>query len=783
MTDQAHTPETPALWPSPPPRSLSSFVGRRGEIESLKGILCETRLLTLTGPGGCGKSRLAIEVAAEIASRFKNGVAFADLAPVQDSVMVREAIASSLGPFRQASLDAMTGIVGTASLLLVVDNAEHLVEAVSSLVDGLLARCPNLRIMVTSREPLNIGGEMSWPVPPLELPPDDAHSDPLRLATCDAVELFSVRAVEHQAAFELTAESAGIVVAICRRLDGLPLALELAAARVRSMGLAEIRRRLADSLLFLAGGPRTAMARHRTLHATVDWSHRLLDHRERMLFRRMAVFVNTFDVEAVEGVCTGSDLPPGEVAETLHQLIDKSLVMPKPRPDGSLRYGLIEVIRQYGQERLDVAGESWVRARHAAYYAALVRRLAVGGWDALKGRPGRMSAEYDNVRVALDWSAKNDPAMEAEMVDGLRWYWLLRGSVREARTRIHSALANEPSSLAVRASLLADAANWAQWAGDLGTAVMHIDEASRLLDQIADTRLASRILQHRAIVHCRNGDLVAAEKDLRRAIEMLSPQPSSASLVIALNNLAFIHLLAGRPDRALEQVKRTLAVRARVSGPRTVLASLFTVHAHGAALLGLDRAAEARSQFLRGLEIVVEHNNHAAGPGFLNGLGCVAAAMGNPTRCLEFLAAAERCIEMVGGLEAMSAMPVAVAERRSRVVLGVRTAEEAWTRGLGMGLREALELAQTDELALTDLPLTPRKKEIVRLVAAGLTDKEIARQLTISVRTVHSHLEQIRHEFGFHNRAQLAAWAASKGLASGLPAYPSQAATLGGEPT
>jgi predicted ATPase/DNA-binding CsgD family transcriptional regulator len=773
--------------PSRPPKSLSSFVGRRREIENLTEALLRTRLLTLTGPGGCGKSRLAIEVAGTTADRLRARVAFTDLAPVHDPAMVRESIASSLGPFRQATLETMAGIVGSAGLLLLIDNAEHLLEPVSLVADGLLANCPDLRIVVTSRTPLNMGGETNWVVPPLELPPPDVRSDPARVAAYDAVELFLVRVAEHQPDFELTAETEDMVVTVCRRLDGIPLALELAAARMRSMGLAEIVKRLDDSLVLLTGGARTAMARHQTMHAAVDWSHRWLDGRARALFRRMAVFVGTFDLEAVEAVCTGPDQDSKEVADALRQLIDSSLVTTRPRPAGGLRYGLIEVIRQYGQERLDEAGESWVLARHAAHYAAFVCGMAVGGMDGLKDRPSQLSMEYENVRVALDWAAKNDPEMEAAMVDGLLWYWRLRGSMREARARIQSALEKEPSVLPIRARLLADAAHWAQWAGDLRTALVQIEEAVRLLDQIDDVDLACGILQFRAIVRCRDGNLVAAEEDQRRAVELLSAVTSRTTYAITLNNLAFIHLLAGRPGEALDLTEK--AMRIGMSPPNVELPSvdgrapvrmdhdpvmyhapLASLHARGAAFLAQGRAQEAWGCFLSGLELVVEHDNHALASGVLKGLGCVAAALGNLHRCLEFLAAAERCIEMVGGAHTFALMPLAEAERASRLAAqDLEDAEATWQRGLKIDLRQALQIARAESWGSAELPLTPRKREIVRLVAQGLSDKEIARRMAISVRTVEAHLEQLRHHLGFHNRAQLAVWAASNGLWSAPP--------------
>jgi non-specific serine/threonine protein kinase len=735
-------------------------VGRRPEIEELAALLARARLVTLIGPGGCGKTRLAIGLAAEMAASFAGAVAWADLAPVRDDALVGEAVAGSLG-LGQAASSQLPGIVGEARLLLVIDSAEHVVNAVSRLSAGLAVRCPNVNVLVTSRRVLDVDGEVIWSVPPLRLPPDDAATAPAELPAYDAVELFSVRAAERHTGFRLTAQNADLVTTICRRLDGIPLALELAAARVRSLGLLELARRLDDASLLSAEGSPTAVERHRTMRATVDWSHRLLDEPEQTLFRRLAVFVGTFDLAAVETICPGAELHPEDVAGLVHRLVDRSLVEPVPSPGGGLRYRLMDAIRQYAQERLDTAGEAWVRARHARCYADLVRGLAAGG-ETLPDRPERMKADYGNVRRALDWSSENDPGLEASMVDRLRWFWLMRGSTDEPRARIRSVLRKEPHSAVLRASLLADAANWSRRNGDLELAMTEIEEASRLVGEVEDAHLVTRILQHRAIIHCQSGNVAAARENQNRAIEMLGARRPGVSMVTAMNNLAYIQIVSGHPLEALESVGRALEVlvNVHVSGPFT---SLLTCHAHGAALLALDRSDEARAQFLCGLELAVQHDSQAAAGAFLEGLGCVAAAVGQPARCLQLLAAARRSATMTGGELAHPAVPRAASERTSRAALGA-AAGDAWERGLRTTMREALQLAREGGRTPAGPALSPRKHEIVRLVAAGFTDKEIGRQLGISVRTVSGHLDELRRRLGFHNRAQLAAWATSAGL-------------------
>jgi non-specific serine/threonine protein kinase len=748
------------LSPAPLPRSLSSFVGRRSEIEELKRVLAGTRLLTLTGPGGCGKTRLAVEVASRVSSGFPDGVGFVDLAPLQDAATVPETVATALGLSRQAGGEE-TDLIGEARLLLLLDNAEHLVDGVCRLVSELLGCSPNLHILVTSREILNVAGEVSWRVPPLQLPPGDAPPDSVALAEYDAVRLFSTRAAEHQTSFHLTPANAHLVVGICRRLDGIPLALELAAARVRSLGLSEVSTRLSNSFRLLTGGSRTAVERHRTLRATVDWSSGLLDASEQCLLRRLALFAGTFDLAAVEAVCADRELPVDDIAEVLHRLVDKSLVTVHPTPEAGLRYGLMETIRQYGQERLLEAGESRLRSSLARHYAGLTDRLEAGG--DLRARVDRMIAEYENVRLALDWAADEDPDLLVALIGKLDWFWLVRGTVREARQRILSALANEPTSPTGQAELHIVAAGWFRMAGELGAAMTQAEEAMRFLEQLADPVLGARIVNARGIVRALTGDWGGAERDFRQGLLMVEDLPPNERLVASLNNLAMVHLQGGHPQDALAAVENAMRVAGQLPNWDVQIPQMR--HTHGAALLMLKRAPEARHCFLEGLEEAAEYGNYRAAVALLQGLACWAAESGERELCLELLAAAQTCSHTAGLKEFEAPVtPVAAAERACRAALDEHVANHAWERGLRMDLRAALERARGMDGEDPGLPITRRKLDVIRLVAMGLANKEIARRLSISERTVEAHLEQVRNQLGFHNRAQIAAWAASVGV-------------------
>jgi non-specific serine/threonine protein kinase len=751
------------------PLSLGRFIGRRAEIEELKRRMADTRLMTLTGPGGCGKTRLALELAAEIRPGYADGVAFVQLSSVREPAAIRELVTSSLGLPREAA-DRLAELVGDARMLLVIDNVEHLLDGTSTLVQELLTGCPNLSVLTTSRELLDVAGEVSWRVPPLQLPPplgEGAAVDVATIAGCDSVELFAIRAAENDPGFRLTAQNAPLVAAICRRLDGIPLALELAAARVRSMALTEIVARLDDSFNLLDSGSRAAVPRHRRLQATFDWSYSLLDERERGLFRRLSVFVATCDLAAVEAVCSHPGLPTAEIAHVMHRLVDKSLVLPYPQRDGGMRYGLIEVSRQYAHQRLvreEPADVSVLDARHARYYAGVVERLHAARDDD-RERARQLAVEYDNVRLALEWAAREDPAQQAVMTAHLVWFWSVRGSLREARRRILSAVQAEAAPTGLRAELSQALAAYSRQAGELDAAAAQIEEASRLAAEVDDSVLACRVLVQRGAIRAERDDLHGAEEDFRGGLRLVQDLPPTRERGGALNNLAILRLMAGDAEEALRHIEdadetfRVMAARI----PESAHAQLLDTY--GLVLLALHRVDDARDRFLRGLELVARNGNDSDALPLLQGLACVSAEMGDAAGCLELLSAAHRCALTSGSsFKWAGSAAYERAERESRQALGPQRGAEAWARGQVMDVPAALERGRRVVRVPPGEELTPRKAEIIRLVAQGLGNKEIGRRLSISERTVEAHLEQIRNRFGFHNRAQITAWAVARGL-------------------
>jgi len=461
------------------PIPLTRFVGRRRELAELDGIVAEHRLVTLTGAGGAGKTRLAIEVAALHAAQFDDGLWYVDLAPIVDPGLVPARVALTLGLPDQPSrspMDILVRFLGGKNILLVLDNCEHLLDACVAMLAELLTACPRLTIMATSREPLGVPGELTWRVPSLSLAEE-------------AVELFVDRARCARPEFGASEDIAALVGEICRRLDGMPLALELAAARVRSLSLTQIADSLHDRFRLLTGGARTAMRRQQTLQASMDWSHALLTEPERVLFRRLAVFPGRFDLDAAQAVGAGSAVEHYQLMDQLGLLVDKSLVV-ADGADAAMRYRLLETVRQYAQEKLSESGEAEsVRTRHRDHYATVAAKLKSRGRCCDDQLMRWAQGDIDNLRAAFWWSQENDePETALRLLSSLRPLWLRGGRFREALDGFDAALADDTRSQvapAVWAQAVADRCTLAGWVGlpsDLDRAQQALGVARRLDD-------------------------------------------------------------------------------------------------------------------------------------------------------------------------------------------------------------------------------------------------------------------------------------------------------------
>lgn len=470
---------------------LTSFVGREREIADLKSLLAVNRLLTLTGVGGCGKTRLAFEVASGVVGTYANGVWLVELAALTDPTLVPQAVASALGVPEQADrpmIETLSAYFRSRELLLVLDNCEHLTVACAVLVETLLRMCPNLRVLATSREPLHIAGELIWRVPSLSLPDPQSLPPVELLMQFEAVRLFIERAAVVLPGYALSAQNAPAIAQVCYRLDGMPLAIELAAARVKVLPAEQIATRLDDCFTLLTGGSRTTMTRQQTLKATLDWSYLLLSAQEQRLLQRLAVFAGGCSLEAAEAVCAGDGIATAEVLDLLTQLVDRSLVVAEEHAGGA-RFRLLETIRQYARDRLLESGYTTnAQRRHAEWFLELTERAQTELWGPYQTSwLNQLEIEHDNLRAVLGRSLNSGASVGLRLAAALWQFWLLRGYFAEGRQWLSSILARASARTAQRPGALLGACALAVRSGDFYRAVELGEERLDVSRQLGDT--------------------------------------------------------------------------------------------------------------------------------------------------------------------------------------------------------------------------------------------------------------------------------------------------------
>ena len=563
--DQADPVEVPApagegerAAARPAPRQLTSFVGREGELAELERLLRRARLLTLTGPGGAGKTRLAYELLARHEGDFADGIHVVELAPIVEEALVVEEAAAALGMQLRSGrdpLDALQDQIGTRSMLLVLDNCEHLIGACATLADRLLRGCPNLRMLATSRERLRIDGEVAWRVPPLSLPEPVPGVRAASLEPFEAVRLFCERAANVSPGFALTDENAESVAEICRGLDGMPLALELAAARVSMLTPAQIAERLTDALALLGSGSRAGLTRQQTLRATLEWSHELLTDGERTLYRRLGVFAGSFGIEAVEHI---AEAMPGEAGESavdlLGALLDKSLVQVEAGP-GANRYRLLETVRLDARERLEAAGElAAVEGAHREWYveAARVADRDLDPDVAVLWPVDLLEAEHDNFRTALASGLRSDPSGALRLACSLWWFWMIRGYFAEGLRWLGEALDAAPEPTPDRArGLFGLGALCVRSLGDLGRTVRYGREALAIASAHGEQDRA-RALERLGVMGMGGFDWVAADEALAEGLEAARELEDDAILVAVQQSQGVLAGCRGETELARE---------------------------------------------------------------------------------------------------------------------------------------------------------------------------------------------------------------------------------------
>ncbi|HSH21959.1 MAG TPA: tetratricopeptide repeat protein, partial [Candidatus Caenarcaniphilales bacterium] len=548
------------------PRQLSTFVGRNSEIDEVTRYLRESSLLSLTGPGGVGKTRLVLEVAARMVDEQRDGVWFVELGSVTDDSLVLQAIASTLRVKEQPGtplLETLLAWLETRELLLVLDNCEHMLDTTASVTAALLRGCRSVKIAATTREPLGIVGERLYPVPPMSVPGDQRRLAPAEAAESEAVSLFTERARAVQPSFELTARNTGAVTQICRRLDGIPLAIELAAARVRVLPAEQIAARLDDRFRLLTGGSRTALPRHRTLRAALDWSYELLSDEERASLARLSVFAGGFTVEAAEAVCSTGELDGADTLDLLARLVDKSLVLADEEIEEG-RYRLLETVRQYAQDKLIESGEAEsVHRLHRDWYLALAASARPAFFQGPEPQAwlARLAREHDNLRAALQWTHEDPHGADAElrMVSSLWRFWEIRGHVAEGRNWIEQALERRGGEATeLRANALTGAGILAATAGDHDAASSFLEQALLIQRNVGNPTSVAYAANNLANVALERADYARARELYEQAVSVNEAAGDRRSAAFALINLADVAGRTGAYEEAHEIFERSI---------------------------------------------------------------------------------------------------------------------------------------------------------------------------------------------------------------------------------
>jgi len=801
------------------PAQATSFVGRASELGEIRDLLIRSRLVTLTGPGGVGKTRLAVRAASEMLDGSGDGVWLAELAALTDPGLVAPVVAAAVGveeaPDRPV-LDTLLEALRARELLIVLDNCEHVISACMNLADAVLRACGKVHLLATSREPLGVAGEHVYRVPSLTLPTaGQLAGGGKALAGCEAVRLFLDRASAHQPAFVLDETTAAAVASVCGQLDGMPLALELAAARLRSLAIADIERRLDDRFRLLTGGYRSALPRQQTLRALVDWSYDLLSEAERSVLRRVAAFAGAFDLAAAEEVAAAEDAGAGEILDIIASLVDKSLLQLEPS-GSSVRYRLLDTVRHYAAERLSERGaadEQATRDRHAAVFL----RLAGSAAQHLE-RPDeaiwRDRLETDNANLGASFRHLAGQASRGDdllrLAETLYRFSITRGAIQEHLGMLRTALghpgAQQPTSARARA-LLATASALVRAGGDRGEArdLQHqslviarglgepsltasilaslsgsivmtddspaaIAEASGLAEEAATLSRSTgspdqiaRALKARSAVHSFAERYEEACRDGTEAAELFRSTGNWQWLSRTLNNLASDEIALGRFDDAQRHLHEALPYAAEdddISNLPYVLGNLSLVH-----LLRGDPAA-AREPALESLRNIQTDERRILSSTTLYLALCHSAA-DQP----ETAAVLHGAVEQMGPLEPLDRRLRDEDYRKLTALLGAQALESRL--GEGRTLKSAEEVLRYVVNASPPAPpgppglaqLSTRERQLVTLVAQGHTDVQIAGQLFISVRTVRSHLDRIRDKTGCRRRADLTRLALQAGLA------------------
>ncbi|TMR25277.1 tetratricopeptide repeat protein [Nonomuraea turkmeniaca] len=749
------------------PSELNTFVGRRHEIAEVKRLLSEARLVTLVGVGGVGKSRLALRVGSDLRRSFHAGVWLVELAALESPELLVSSVLETLGiqdRSVRSPIEVLIEHLRDKDMLVLLDNCEHLLDECAAMVETLMRSAPGLRILATSRQALGVEGERSMPVPPMSVPDADGMAPSAEaMGRSDAVRLFIERAKAVLPGFEITDANRDSVAWICRRLDGMPLAIELAAVRLRAISVQQLLARLDDRFRLLTTGSRTAMPRQQTLRALIDWSYTLCTDQERLLWSRLSVFSGGLDLEAAEHVCAGPGIDPEEIIDLVNGLVDKSVLAREEQQTG-VRYRLLETIRQYGRERLRESGEeAELKARHRDWYGALAARAqqAWFGPDQVDCF-ARLRAEHGNLRTALDYCLTTPGEAETGQViaTALRFYWIAAGALREGRSWLDRLLAAEPAPTLTRARALLVNARLAVLQSDFEVGAAMLRESQDLGRRHADAVVlagADYVCGLAALIQQDPAEAVAL---LSEAVENHRAAGDQMGVVNALMYLATAHSLLGHAEQAASLYKECLTI---CEAQLEHWFRSYTLWMFGIETWKQGDTARAVEMEREAIRLKQPFDDRLGIALCMEALAWMAAADGTERAAVLLGASQESWRSFGGPLFGYLAGYHDTAETVARDHLGAQAFDAAFHKGTEMNPAEALAYAMgrgapRAKQSRDTSPLTRREREIAALVAQGMSNKEIAASLVIAQRTAEAHVEHILCKLGFTSRTQIAAW-------------------------
>ncbi|WP_207892279.1 LuxR C-terminal-related transcriptional regulator [Streptacidiphilus pinicola] len=747
------------------PADLTSFVGRRQDVAAVRELASKARLVTLTGIGGVGKTRLAFRVAAEVRRAFPDGVCLVELASLTDPALLPLTVMDALA-MREQSAREPVGVLcdhlRTQHMLLVLDNCEHLVEAVADLADRLLRAAPDLRILATSRQALRIAGEYVYPVLPLPVPNPEATIKPGTGTQYPSVTLLAERSAAVVPGFALTPDNEAAVIRLCHRLEGIPLAIELAAVRLRALTVDDLVNRLDDRFDLLREGNRNLPERHQTLQAMIDWSYGLCTPTEQALWARASVFAGGFGTDALEAVCTDDSLPERAVLDAVTGLVEKSIFVPEPQ-GGRSRFRMLETIREYGQARLAESGDQEALDRRHRDWCLQLIETAGDEWVGPRQQQwaDRLELEHANLRRALEYClSESGEARVGLRMAAVPWFWGATEYIAEGRLWLDRLLALDEEPSHERAWALATAAYIAIFQGD-EHAVTVLPEVARdlavRLDDPAALAYATHVLGMRQSL---SDDPASAIPLFTEALEQYSETGVTPQYPDSLRiELANAYILLGDFDKATNLVDELYEL-CGVNGDRWNLS--YALWGRGFLALIRGDLDQAEADLCESLAMKREFHDTLGLALTLEVLAWTAAAQGEDERAATLSGGADSLRQSIGAKHVITApgdFQVTACKR-----LGEAAFDSAFARGRHLALDETLALALREHAqpapaapAQASL-LTRRQREVAELVAAGLSNKEIAAKLVISLRTAEGHVESILTKLDFKTRTQIAHW-------------------------